>query len=92
MNTTEFESYIKGISEDLYIEPTDLEDRKRVMIKHPKGKSPIYVCAVPAGELREEPDNGYQDSFGGRYPTKGEVEAKIRLFVEKLPDNLDLYD
>jgi hypothetical protein len=92
MNTTQFEEYIKqNINSDLYVEPTNLEDRKRVMINWP-GKNPIYICAIPAGEIKSEPDNGYQDHSGGRYPSLPEIESKIKNFIQKLPNNLDLYE
>lgn len=93
MNTTEYEKHIqKEFSPDLYIEETSLEDRKRIMVKHPKGGTPIYICAVPAGEVRPEPDNSYQDHSGGRYPSQPEIDAKVKNFLEKLPDNLELYE
>jgi len=92
MQITDYITHLQDtLSENLYLEDTQYADRKRIMLTY-AGKNPIFVCAVPAREIFEEPNNGYQDDYGGRYPTQSEVEGKVKKFLEELPNDLDLYE
>jgi len=91
-NTEKFEKHIQEtINKDLYVENTDFEDRKRIMLSYNE-KKPIYICAIPSGEIYEEPNNMYQDMHGGRLPSYPEIESKVKHFLNNLEENLELYD
>lgn len=93
MTPQEFETHIKNeISPDLYMEDTQLADRKRVMLNYPGINKPVFVCATPSGMIKDAPDPTYLDMDERRYPSRPEIENKIRNFITKLPENLDLYE
>ena len=93
MNTEEYEKHIQAeISPDLFIIPSTIEDRKAIMLKHPKGKKDIYVCGVPAGEVRDETDSTYQDREGRPFPCRNQIDTKIKNFLETLEADLELYE
>lgn len=91
MNKQQFEEKIRSeIHPGLYIEPTSQEDLDRIMVEW-EGK-PIYICAFPKGGVREEFDPAYQSIMGAPFRTREQTEAKVRHFIETLPDNIDLYE
>ena len=80
------------ISPELYIEDTVFEDIDRVMITVKGKHNPIYICAFPKKGVREQFDPGYQSIKGIPFPDMSEMKSKVKVKLDNILNDLELYD